>query len=379
MLENLHKDILKLEQNVSFDPNDVYYYNAQRSIELVLQLQNRHSNFKEQDVYDIFRESGIDNIEKITLNTSKGAGHIIAFVDTKDKHTYVYRQTFGLPTPESYMLFEKDIVEKYKSLDIPSVDILASGSKPWFEWQIMEVLPDQNLKEVPCTQAEYDNLSLQIWEIIAKQYHLPHEWWGRIFKDKNNDLRWCKDTHHAHLTAYLWYDLDVMGLSQIVDEASIALLKNHIAGAKTQKMFANTKSYLIDNDLPEHNVTVNKEKTKITAVYDRENAVIFDPICELWSLPTRVSQYPKKEKLKEWFWSYLNKSNIWDNVDISSFDEKIAVYFLRTMLWKMPLAIKGNKLLPRHLEVFEEALRDNELDDKIKVNDEAKKILVWNR
>ena len=72
-----------------------------------------------------------------------------------------------------------------------------------------------------------------------------------------------------------------MGLSQIIDEASIALLKNHIAGSKTQKMFVNTKSYLIDNDLPEHNVTVNRERTKITAVYDRENAVIFDPICEL--------------------------------------------------------------------------------------------------
>jgi len=46
-------------------------------------------------------------------------------------------------------------------------------------------------------------------------------------------------------------------------------------------MFTHTKSYLINNDLPEHNVTVNKDKTKITAVYDWENAVIFDPICEL--------------------------------------------------------------------------------------------------
>jgi hypothetical protein len=35
-----------------------------------------------------------------------------------------------LSTPESYMLFEKDIVEKYKPLGISSVDILASGSKP---------------------------------------------------------------------------------------------------------------------------------------------------------------------------------------------------------------------------------------------------------
>ena len=46
------------------------------------------------------------------------------------------------------------------------------------------------------------------------------------------------------------------------------------------------------------------------------------------------------------------------------------------MLWKMPLAIKGNKLLARHVDLFEEALRDNKLNTKIKINDEAKKILV---
>ncbi|MEI7563334.1 MAG: hypothetical protein WCJ39_06925 [bacterium] len=86
---------------------------------------------------------------------------MIAFVETNN-HTYVYRQNYGLSVPESYMLFEKDIVEQYKSLGVDSVDILASGSKPSFEWQIMEVLPDQNLKEVSCTQIEYDNLSLQI-------------------------------------------------------------------------------------------------------------------------------------------------------------------------------------------------------------------------
>jgi aminoglycoside phosphotransferase (APT) family kinase protein len=66
-----------------------------------------------------------------------------------------------------------------------------------------------------------------------------------------------------------------------VNESSLALLKNHIAGRKTQEMFSRTKSYLIDNDLPDHNVTVNEDKTRISAIYDWENAVIFDPICEL--------------------------------------------------------------------------------------------------
>ncbi|MEI7563335.1 MAG: hypothetical protein WCJ39_06930 [bacterium] len=72
MLENLSNDISKLEKNVSFDSNDVYYFNAQRSKELILLLQNRHDNFDEQNIYDVFRDSlGIDDIKNITLNTSK--------------------------------------------------------------------------------------------------------------------------------------------------------------------------------------------------------------------------------------------------------------------------------------------------------------------
>jgi hypothetical protein len=31
------------------------------------------------------------------------------------------------------------------------------------------------------------------------------------------------------------------------------------------------------------------------------------------------------------------------------------------------------------LDVFEEALRDNKLDNRIKINQEAKDILIWNR
>jgi len=72
MLENLSNDISKLENKIFFDPNHVYYFNAQRSKELILLLQNRYNNFDDKNVYDIFSESlGINDIKNITLNTSK--------------------------------------------------------------------------------------------------------------------------------------------------------------------------------------------------------------------------------------------------------------------------------------------------------------------
>jgi len=376
MLEELGLQISQLEKNFSFDPNEVYYYNAQRPKELILALQWRHNNFDVNNVYKIFeRFPKISKIKNVEVNTSKWTGHVIAFVTTA-KGNYVYRQTMNLPVPESYMLFEKDIIEKYEKINIPSVDILECGSEPWFERQIMKVLPGKNLKEMNLNKKQYDDITLQIGEIAAKQYHLPMEWRGRIIKE-NGQLRWYKKTHHDHFTGYLDYDLSVIGISEIVDNASISLLENHLFGDRTQEIFSNTESYLIDNDLPDHNVRIHKGK--VSAIYDRENAVIFDPICELGSLPTRAFPYPKKQKLIEWFNNYIQKSWLKGEVDLSHFDEKIALYFLRTMLRKMPMAIKGNKLSMRHINLFNEALKDNKLDRHIKVNPEAVKILVGNR
>ncbi|MEI8092492.1 MAG: hypothetical protein WCG98_10475 [bacterium] len=62
---------------------------------------------------------------------------------------------------------------------------------------------------------------------------------------------------------------------------------------------------------------------------------------------------------------------------MSFLDEKIALYFLRAIVWKMPMAIKGKKLSSRHIKLFNEALQDNGLS--ITLNEEARHILVGDR
>lgn len=44
------------------------------------------------------------------------------------------------------------------------------------------------------------------------------------------------------------------------------------------------------------------------------------------------------------------------------FKEKIAIYFLRTMLWKMCFAIKGKKLKERHINLANQAFADCNLN-----------------
>ena len=376
MLELLDQKISEREKNFTFDPNDIYYYNAHRSKELILRLQARYVDLDTAPIYQIFKDAiGIEDIKDVRFNTSFGTWHVVAFVDTGD-HTYVYKQTVGLPTPEVYMLLEKDIAQQFKNIGIGSVDILAFGTREWFEWQIMEVLPGQNVKEFQWTHEQYDDITRQIGKIIAMQYHLPMKGWGRIIKE-NGMLKWYKKTHYDHFTAYLDYDLGVMKLSQLVDEEAIETLRTCLSGARVKEIFANTQSYLVDNDLPDHNVRFDKDTMQVLAIYDLENAVMYDPICDLGSLPTRTSLYPKKQLLKEWFLAYIHEAGLQDKVDLSALDEKIALYFLRTTIRKMPMAIKWNKLSSKHIRLFKEALQDNNL--QITLNPEAVKILVGDR
>ena len=376
MLEQLDQEIADREQHFSFDPNEVYYYNAQRSQPLILSLQKRYDNFDTKHIYELFQKHlGVWDIKDVRFNTTFGTWHVVAFVDTSD-HTYVYRQTLDLPEPESYMLMEQELADKFKSIGIGSVDILAFGAEEGYEWQIMEVLPGENVKEFKWTQEEYDIITFQIGRIAAMQYHLPMQWWGRIVK-VDGQLQWYQKTHYDHFTAYLDYDFGVMKLSQLLTEADIPVLKEHLMGERVKEVFANTQSYLIDNDLPDHNVRFDKDTLRVLAIYDLESAVVYDPICELGSLPTWTFPYPKKQKLIEWFRSYIKTAGLEDKVDLSHFEEKIALYFLRTILWKMPMAIKGKKLSSKHIRLFREAIADNKLN--IELNPEAVKILVGDR
>ena len=59
------------------------------------------------------------------------------------------------------------------------------------------------------------------------------------------------------------------------------------------------QSYLVHHDLVDNNTRYDRESYKILAIYDRENAVAFDPISELGSVPTWQSQYPRAAIMRQ--------------------------------------------------------------------------------
>jgi len=109
-----------------------------------------------------------------------------------------------------------------------------------------------------------------------------------------------------------------------------------------------SKGSLIHHDLADHNIFFDGKKT-ITGIFDWEAAVVGDPVLDLASCPTWRTFYPREEILIAGYKSIIPLPD--------HFDEKINIYRLRTMLWKIVYAIRMNILNDARKNKFYEALK----------------------
>ncbi|EKE27290.1 MAG: hypothetical protein ACD_3C00226G0009 [uncultured bacterium (gcode 4)] len=342
----------------TYPSDEIYYFNAHRPSETVLALKDRYlafSQIRDEVIRGIFEEKGYE-IRNIKLNeNSFGTGHVIYFIETQ-KWELVYRWNVWLETSEHYMSLEKGFTDLAKIAWFPTNELLESDTtrlKFDFDYQIMKVLPGLDLEtQWNGTKEDYDKLSYELGKYIALEYKMPVEWWWR-FQNQPDRLQGAKNSAFEYLTAYLDYDLNVLQEAWIFDEKARNFILNHFESIKPI-INKDRQAYLVHHDLADHNIRYNPDNHKILALYDWENAVAFDPISEIGSAPTWVCHYPRAEQLKQWF---LNQ--LWFKPEY--FDEKIAIYFLRTMLWKMTFAVKGKRLSERHQQLLNTAFKQNNL------------------
>lgn len=93
-------------------------------------------------------------------------------------------------------------------------------------------------------------------------------------------------------------------------------------------------------------------------LFDWENAVIYDPLCEIATAPTWTSHYPKADALKKGFLQELGFTP--DN-----FDNKLTAHFMRKMLDKIQFALRGERLADKHINFFNEGCKRANLEIKI--------------
>lgn len=276
---------------------------------------------------------------------------------TKSGKDFVLRATHALDVPEKYMDMEKEVVEMYRRLGIPSTEIVTSDASRKdfpFDYQIMLPLTGKDMEsEWEGSKEDYDSMSFDLGRMIALQYQIPGTGWGRWRRNERGEIVGAKKTHKDYLIAYLDHDLEVLDLFHLTDASGIETLRAFFESGDMGSLFADaTTSYFVHHDIADHNIRYTGNQ--IVALYDWENAVIYDPISDLGSAPTWKTHYPREEKLVGGFLAELGSKP--DNLEA-----KIAVYFLRTMLWKIQFALKGRRLNARHIELLRDALQRNRL------------------
>ncbi len=351
-------ELASLEAEYDYDQDGVYYYNVHRPSWLIRELQRRYNSFDYSLIPEIIRYALNEKVVNYRYTDHAGTGHLIIFVELGGKKNVVLRINPIESIIEKYMSFERDFADMYKKVSIPSSTILWSDiSRKHFNFdiQIMEVLPGASLYEFDGTESDYGKIAFQLGQMVAREYKVPMKGkgWGRITKNKRGQYVGTFNSPIQFLTAYLEHDLRILTLFGMIDPQGMNRIKEFFMSDRVARLFTQQSyGYLVHNDPSDHNIRY--EGTEVVAIFDWENAVIFDPVCELGTAPTWTSAYPKKEKMIEGFVHELGYTPV-------GLEEKMAVCYLRKAIDKAQFALRGQRLAAKHVANFRNGVKLNQL------------------
>ena len=331
--------------------SDIYYIVAHRSQKEIDSFKTRYRDFKIELIPDIFKSSLNLDVVNFQQSQSWGTSHVIYFVKTKQtRQPLVLRANLGVVGPEVAMLIEKLVTYKVANLGIPTnrvVHVDVTRKHYPFDFQIQEMLTGQDIETYfKGTQSEYDRLSFDLGILIAKIHTLKFPRFGR-FDEKSilkGKLTGSKQTFFNYITTCLDADIKYLVDGKIFSKT---------VSRKVQRLFEEYKPVmkiksgsLIHHDLADHNIMF--KNSKITGIFDWEACCIGDPVLDLASCPTWKTHFPREQKLIEGYTSVTSLPN--------HFVEKMRIYKLRTMLWKMVFAIRANFVTENRKQKFLSAL-----------------------
>ena len=339
--------------------SDIYYAVAHRSQGEIDSFKTRYEKFNIKYIPKIFLESLKLKVVDIKPSTSWGSSHVVYFVKVENKdNPLVFRANLGFnKIPEYAMKTEKLICDQVIELNIPTNKVLyvdVTRKKYSFDFQIQGCLIGADIENnFKGTKEEYDKISFDIGKYIAQYSQIKFEGYG-MFDEKAvkiNLLKGTKKTFYGYVTTCLENDIkylnDVNVISKTTGEEIVKLFEEYKPIINSVK-----KGSLVHHDLADHNIFFKEDK--ITGIFDWETAVSGDPILDLASCPTWRTFYPREEILVEGYKSVIKLPNF--------FTEKMNIYRLRTMLWKIVYAIRMNILNDTRKEKFLDSLKPFKLN-----------------
>ncbi|MEK7177902.1 MAG: phosphotransferase [Patescibacteria group bacterium] len=334
--------------------SDIYYAVAHRSQEEIDSFKTRYDKFDTKYIPEIFRDSLNLKVSEIIPSTSWGSSHVIYFVKVSNSNKLlVFRANIGFnKIPEAVMKAEKLICDQVLKLNIPTNKILyvnVSRNKYPFDFQIQECLDGSDIENnFKGSKKEYDKLSFDLGVYIAKYSQMQFEGYG-MFEEKtlkNNVLKGRRKTFYEYITICLFEDLKYLVRNNVI---TTAVEKQIIKIFEEYRPVINNvkKGSLVHHDLADHNIFF--KDNKITGIFDWETAVSGDPTLDLASAPTWRTFYPRENILIDGYKSITKLPDF--------FEEKMNIYRLRTMLWKIVYAIRMNILNDARKQKFLESLK----------------------
>jgi len=321
---------------------NIYYTVADRSDEQINSFLHRYDYVSQEQIETIFKIHWY-NLECIEKSESWWTAHIVYFVIISErKERLVFRanwwEKWGFHSPEFTMLSEKIVTDTLSLLWIPSNIILhvdISRKLVPFDYQIEKELlwidPELYIDEkwfFSGTQQDYDQLSFELWSMIAQYSNIIYSWYGLPKEELLCEWKiiWSYNTFYEYITTnlkeHLSYLIEKWFISTDEWEKIIQIFKNH------KDRINDCDSCLVHHDLADHNIIFNPQwKNKLVWIFDWEAMVVGDPMLDLWSCPTWWTHFERKEKLIEWYKSV--KSLPYD------YEIRMNLYELRTWIWKL--------------------------------------------
>ena len=189
-------------------------------------------------------------------------------------------------------------------------------------------------------------MSFDLGSYIAKYSCITFEKFGR-FDSANLDenlLRGTKNSLYEYIVVNLDDDIDFLRKADVLNKEKSEKVRKLFDEYKP--MINDSEHSLVHHDLADHNIFY--ENSKITGIFDWEACVIADPCLDLASCPTWRTHYPREELLIKGFESI---KKLPDN-----YKDKMDIFRLRTMLWKIRYTVRLNILNESRKQKFLDTL-----------------------
>jgi len=332
--------------------NDIFYPVAHRSDEEISALKLRYETFDENLIPSMIRRS----INMTAVSWSKpeswSTSHVIYIVTVKERQRpVVIRANIGWGNPETYMAVEKLITDQVATIGVSVNRILyVDVSREFypFDYQIQDMLDGSDIEgNFHGTRMDYDQLSFDLGVSVATWGELEYEKFGRVDESLavKGILRGTRNSMYDYMIVRLDEDIRFLFDAHVVTMDVADHIRKLFEGHKPVMQMK--RGTLVQYDLADHNIMFDGNKT-ITGIFDWEAAVIGDPVLDLASAPTWKTFYPREEKMLEGYRSIRDLPNF--------FKEKMHIYRLRTMIWKMVYAIRADILNDDRKRKFQSAL-----------------------